>query len=78
MRGNPCLHASRKSTFEGLDSPSDRCRLSCGCSTDTTIWHLIGAMWSNGRRKHGSYVIEKYGRPVRTRTADLYRVKVAL
>jgi len=24
------------------------------------------------------YVVEKYGRPVRTRTADLYRVKVAL
>jgi integrase len=29
-------------------------------------------------RKASLYVIEKNGRPVRTRTADLYRVKVAL
>ena len=29
-------------------------------------------------RKASLYVVEKYGRPVRTRTADLYRVKVAL
>src|SRR5882757_5008577 len=31
-------------------------------------------MWSNARSKQGSYVVEKYGRPLRTRTADLYRV----
>jgi hypothetical protein len=28
--------------------------------------------------KPGPQVVEKYGRPVRARTADLYRVKVAL
>src|SRR5882762_9807824 len=31
-------------------------------------------MWSNAKRKLHSYVIERYGRPVGTRTPDLYRV----
>jgi len=35
-------------------------------------------MWSNAKRMQGSSVVEGYGRPVRARTADLYRVNVDL
>jgi hypothetical protein len=36
---------------------------------------FIGAIWSNAKRRQGFYVVEEYGRPVGTRTPDLYRVK---
>jgi hypothetical protein len=38
---------------------------------------VIGAIWSNAERRHGFYVVEEYGRPVGTRTPDLYRVNAA-
>src|SRR5436309_9067225 len=39
---------------------------------------LIGAIWSNAKSRQRLYVVEINGRPVGTRTPDLYRVKVAL
>ena len=75
MYGNPCLHAACKSMF---------CELlwfrvvvllgEFGQRLDRLLAALIGAMWSNAKPKLHSYVIERYGRPVGTRTPDLYRV----
>ena len=79
MYGNPCLRAACKSTFSELVwSRVAVLRGEFGQWLDRLLAALIGAMWSNAKRKLHSYVIERYGRPVGTRTPDLYRVKVAL
>jgi hypothetical protein len=76
MHGNRCLRANRKSTFGERASRSDSCRLSI-----VNKYNDLGPYWSNmeqRKRKHGSYAVERYGRPVRARTADLYRVNAGI
>src|SRR6266550_286212 len=74
-RNVPCLHAACKSMFcELLWSRVVVLMGEFGQRLDRLLAALIGAMWSNAKRKLHSHVIERYGRPVGTRTPDLYRV----
>jgi hypothetical protein len=77
MYRNPCLRAARKSkSGERVRQGVGVFRVEFGQRQTTDA--LIGAIWSNAKRRQGSYVVERYGKPVRTRTADLYRVKAQL
>ena len=74
MYGNPCLRAARKSkSGERVRQGVGVFRVEFGQRQTTDA--LIGAIWSNAKRRQGFYVVEEYGRPVGTRTPDLYRVK---
>ena len=78
MYGNPCLRAARKSkSGERVPQGVGVFRVEFG-QRQTTDDLIIGAIWSNVKRRQSFYVVEEYGRPVGTRTPDLYRVKVAL
>ena len=73
MYGNPCLRAARKSrSVGGFGKGVGVFRVEFGQRQTTDA--LIGAIWSNAKRRQVFYVAEEYGRPV-TRTPDLYRVK---
>jgi hypothetical protein len=73
MYGNPCLRAVRKSkSGERVRPGVGVFRVEFGQRRTTDA--LIGAIWSNAKRRQGFYVVEEYGRPVGTRTPDLYRV----
>ena len=76
MYGNPCLRAARKSrSGERVRPGVGVFRVEFGQRQTTDA--LIGASWSNAKRRQGFYVVEEYGRPVGTRTPDLYRVNLS-
>jgi len=67
--------AAKRAALEGLSSrASVNADKDSDCSGNDTN-HVTNA---TKPRTANPQVVEKYGRPVRTRTADLYRVKVAL
>ena len=63
MYGNPCLRAARKSrSGERVRPGVGVFRVEFGQRQTTDA--LIGAIWSNAKRRQGFYVVENDGRPV--------------